>query len=375
MPAPHVLHVFSTFVPAGPEVRTVRLINALGSELRHSILAIDGRTDAAALLDPAVDARVLPSLPRAGTPRTVRALRRLFGAERPDLVCSYNWGAFDSVLATRFTRLAKRHLHHEDGFNIDEAERFKPRRVWTRRLFLQGVARVIVPSHTLAAVARDEWRLLSNRVELVPNGIDLGAFTQRDGNPALRAELGIGADTPVVGFVGHLRPVKNPERLVRAFAAVNSPTPPALVLLGEGEERERILAVAGELGVTERVHLVGHQTDTAPWYRLMDAFALSSDSEQMPVALLEAMASGLPVASTDVGDVRHMLPAEQGELVVRGDAEARGASLARALERLVQDAALRADLGAANRARVEERYSFERMLAAYRRLYLDTLAS
>ena len=374
-PPPHLLHVFSTFVPAGPEVRTVRLINALGSEFRHSILAIDGRTDAAALLDPAVDARLLPSLPRAGTPATVRALRAVLRAERPDAVCSYNWGAFDSVLATRFTRLARRHLHHEDGFNIDEAERFKPRRVWTRRLLLQGVARVIVPSHTLATIARDEWRLLSNRVELVPNGIDLDAFSARDGNPALRAELGLAVDTPVIGFVGHLRPVKNPERLVRAFATVSAPTPPALVLLGEGDERGRILEVARELGVEERVHLVGHQADTAPWYRLMDAFALSSDSEQMPVALLEAMASGLPVASTDVGDVRHMLPQEQGELVVAGEADARGAGLARALERLVQDAALRARLGAANRARVEERYTFERMLTAYRRLYLDTLAS
>ena len=234
---------------------------------------------------------------------------------------------------------------------------------------------MIVPSHTLATIARDEWRLLSNRVELVPNGIDLDAFSARDGNPALRAELGLAVDTPVIGFVGHLRPVKNPERLVRAFATVSAPTPPALVLLGEGEERGRILEVARELGVEERVHLVGHQADTAPWYRMMDAFALSSDSEQMPVALLEAMASGLPVASTDVGDVRHMLPQEQGELVVAGEADARGAGLARALERLVQDAALRARLGAANRARVEERYTFERMLTAYRRLYLDTLAS
>lgn len=375
MPAPHLLHVFSTFVPAGPEVRTVRLINALGGELRHSILAIDGRTDAASLLDPAVDARVLPSLPRAGTPQTVRALRRLLSTERPDLVCSYNWGAFDSVLATRFTRLARRHLHHEDGFNIDEAERFKPRRVLTRRLFLQGVARVIVPSHTLASVARDEWRLLSNRVELVPNGIDVDAFTKRDGNPALRAELGIDPATPIVGFVGHLRPVKNPERLVRAFAAVKSPTPPVLVLLGEGEERARIVEIARELDISERVHLVGHQADTAPWYRLMDAFALSSDSEQMPIALLEAMASGLPVATTDVGDVCHMLPEAQGELVIGGEPAAREAGLARALERLVQNASLRARLGAANRARVEERYSFERMLAVYRRLYFETLAS
>ena len=65
--SPHLLHVFSTFVPAGPETRTVNLIEAFGKEYRHSILAIDGRTDAAKLLTGRADARVLESLPRAGT--------------------------------------------------------------------------------------------------------------------------------------------------------------------------------------------------------------------------------------------------------------------------------------------------------------------
>ena len=106
--APHLLHVFSTFVPAGPEMRTVRLVNALGGDFRHSILAVDGRTDAREFLDADAPARILESLPRAGTPRTVRALRELLKRERPDLVLSYNWGAFDSVFATRLSGLARR---------------------------------------------------------------------------------------------------------------------------------------------------------------------------------------------------------------------------------------------------------------------------
>lgn len=361
--APHVLHVFSTFVPAGPEVRTVRLANALGGAWRHSILAMDGRTQAREGLDPDLDARVLESLPRAGSLETTRALAGLIEHEDPDLICSYNWGAFDAVLATRLAGRAHDHIHHEDGFNADEAERFVPRRVWARRLLLPGVARVVVPSERLACIARETWRLQAHKVRLIPNGIEPAAYAGTAGREALRTRLGLSEEDLVVGFVGHLRPVKNPVRLVEAIARAEARL--HLLFLGEGEERGRLLESARELGVDERVHLVGFQEETAPWYHAMDLFALSSDSEQMPVALLEAMASGLPVAATDVGDVARMLPEPARECVVAPDA----AALAGALDRLAGARALRAELGAANRLRVTTHYSFTAMQSAYADLY------
>ena len=365
--APHLLHVFSTFVPAGPEVRTVRLINALGDAYRHSILSMDGRTEAREGLDPGLDVRVLPSLPRAGSLATVRGLCGLMRAERPDLVLSYNWGAFDAVIASRLAGLAPHHLHHEDGFNADEAQRFVPRRVWARRLLLPGVARVIVPSNRLARIADETWRLAPERVALVPNGLELAPFEAESRRVELRREAGIPEDALVVGFVGHLRPVKRPDRLLRALAACSAEA--HLLVLGEGEERNRITDAAAELGLSDRVHLVGFQQETAAWYGAMDVFALTSDSEQMPVALLEAMASRLPVVSTDVGDVAHMLPEEQQRFVVPLGVGSPESSLARALEALFYDPELRTELGSANRRRVEERYTFERMLSQYRELY------
>lgn len=370
---PHLLHVFSTFVPAGPEMRTVRMINALGARYRHSILAIDGRTDAESELTGDADVRILPSFPRAGTAQSVRNLRALIQREDPDLTLSYNWGAFDSVFASCSFWRGQHHVHHEDGFNIDEAESFKTRRVWTRRLTLPFVAKVVVPSHLLEGIARRTWKLRESRVQLIPNGIDLAQFSARDGNPELRAKLGIARQTPVIGFVGHLRPVKNPLRLLRAFATLRADPLPELVVLGEGPERASIERVAEELGITERLHLVGHQSDTPPWYRLMDVFAISSDSEQMPVALLEAMASSLPVASTHVGDVAQMLVPEQSGFVVDGQPADLEGDLAKALEALLADEERRELLGRANRARVEERYSFDTMLASYRELYDATL--
>jgi glycosyltransferase involved in cell wall biosynthesis len=98
----------------------------------------------------------------------------------------------------------------------------------------------------------------------------------------------------------------------------------------------------------------------------MDAFLISSDTEQMPVALLEAMASRLPVVASDVGDVRAILPAPQGELVVAADAERLAAAM-HALYAL--PAAARVQLGAANRRRVEEDFTFAGMVRAYREVY------
>ena len=143
-----VLHVFSNFVPSGPEIRTVRLIGAFGGEFLHSIVSMDGRTEAAALLPAGVDVRLLPNPPKAGSLATARRLRRLLVAERPDLVLTYNWGAFDMLLAARAAGF-RRVVHHEEGFNEDEAESYKLRRVLARRLVLPGVHRLVVPSQRL----------------------------------------------------------------------------------------------------------------------------------------------------------------------------------------------------------------------------------
>jgi glycosyltransferase involved in cell wall biosynthesis len=105
----------------------------------------------------------------------------------------------------------------------------------------------------------------------------------------------------------------------------------------------------------------------------MDVFALTSDTEQMPIALLEAMASALPALATDVGDVRAMLPPEQAPFVLRLGGQECIDSLAQALVKLGLDRALRERLGAANRFRCQSAYSHGAMCAAYAELYAAAL--
>ena len=112
--SPLLLHVFPTFVAGGAQVRTVRLMEALGSAYRHAVLALDGRTEARALVPDRVSLELFPPPPRAGTLVSATRLWRLLAARSPDLVCTYNWGSIDAVLAARLRGIPV--LHHEDGF-------------------------------------------------------------------------------------------------------------------------------------------------------------------------------------------------------------------------------------------------------------------
>lgn len=370
MSVPHLLHVFANFVPTGPELRTVELMGAFGRELRHSVVSMDGRTSAAERLPPGVDVRILPSPPKAGSFATARRLRRLWREERPDLVLTYGWGAFDMLLAARSAGF-RQVIHHEEGFNEDEADTFKRRRIWARRLVLPGAACVVVPSERLRTLATDLWRLPPEKVRLIPNGIHLDRFAPADGNPDLRARLGIPPEAVIVGTVGSLRAVKNHARLLEAGARAGKDI--HLLLIGDGEARPSLEARAAGPDLAGRVHFAGYQGDPAPFYRAMDIFALTSDSEQMPLALLESMAACLPAVSTDVGDVRIMLPPEQAAFLAPPDGTAAEA-LSRKIADLARSSNLRRKLGTLNRRRVEERYSFEAMCAAYREVYGAVLA-
>ncbi|MEM9801471.1 MAG: glycosyltransferase [Planctomycetota bacterium] len=367
----HALHVFSTFLPAGPQVRACLLMDALGDAYRHTVVATDNRTEAASLLRRA-EARIVDWAPGSGPMSGARFTRELLRDERPDLLLTYNWGAMDAVIAARAARFDQ-HVHHEDGFNADEKDGLKARRNWARRVSLRSTD-VVVPSENLARIARRTWRL--PRVHLVPNGIDADRFARDEAaGRAFRAEHGIEESTLVIGAVGHLRPIKNLVRLVRAAAAApfEAPKDIALVICGEGPERPAIEDAADEAKGRLRVVLPGHLADLVPAYSAFDVLAISSDSEQQPVSLLEAMAAGVPVAATGVGDVAVTLPAEaRAHVVPLGEHVERDLGLA--LARLAADSELRTHLAELGRARVRESYSLEAMVAAYGELYARAAA-
>ncbi len=210
----------------------------------------------------------------------------------------------------------------------------------------------------------------------IANGVDLNEFEPRDGRPALRAQLGIPDSSPVIGGVGHLRPEKNFARLLSASRRLCAERDAHVVLLGDGPERAALEQLASESPLAGRVHFAGHQSEVAEWYRMFDLFCISSDTEQMPVSLLEAMACELPVAATEVGDIRDVLPGEQaGGLVAIEDEEERTVQkLSAALARFLEDPEETRLFAQGNRERVTEDYSFESMLSAYEAIWARGLS-
>jgi glycosyltransferase involved in cell wall biosynthesis len=146
-----------------------------------------------------------------------------------------------------------------------------------------------------------------------------------------------------------------------------------VLVVGDGEDRPALERRAAAPDLAGRVHFAGYQADPAPFYRAMDLFALSSDSEQMPLCLVEAMATGLPAAATDVGDVRAMLPAEQAPFLVAVDGAGTAGALGVRIAELARNPETRRVLGRLNRRRAEESFAFEAMRAAYREVYLSAL--
>ncbi len=369
--APRILHLHSSFDAGGKELRCVRLINAFGREFDHAIVSADpDRRSAAALLGrtPRVSWPKFP--PLAGKPLPGRLKRLARAMAGYDLVCTYNWGAMDAVLAhTLFAdvfRLAPL-VHHEDGFNEDEAGGLKWRRNLYRRIALGRSAAIVVPSRTLERIALETWYQPRSKVRLIPNGIATAAFARRprrDALPRLVKQKG----ELWVGTLAGLRPVKNLPALVRAVREL--PEAWHLVIAGEGPERAAILAEAEACEIEHRVHLPGFVADPAKAVGLFDIFALASHSEQFPISLVEAMAAGLPVAAPRVGDIAAMVASVNGPyLSAPGDE----AGLAQAIVQLAAEPDLRARIGEANQAKAQAEYDEARMIDRYRALYLGLI--
>jgi glycosyltransferase involved in cell wall biosynthesis len=351
-----LLHAAPSWGEGGREIRAVQLMAMLGSGFRHVLFAHDGCYDALRQADSCVAWEPLPVDLSGGVRARLRAMRSALRAVRPDALLTYNWGSVEWLIASRMVGL-RAVIHHEDGFGPDETERRLMRRNLARRFLLRSAQDVIVPSRGLEAIARREWGS-GRRVRYLPNGVDLARFSTAPAE-AVREDV-------LFVCVGALRPEKNQVLAVEALAQASCRERARLVLVGGGPDEAKIRSHVASLGLAERVAFHGKVQDTAPCYRDADVFVIPSNTEQMPLSLLEAMATGMPVVGTDVGDVRAMLAEPNREMLVRpGDA----VGLARQMDRLADDARLRAQLGAANRARAVAEFDKEACYGRYCELY------
>jgi glycosyltransferase involved in cell wall biosynthesis len=344
--------VFPSFAVGGAQVRFAAVANHFGPAFRHIVVALDGNLGCRERLRPDLDI-TFPTIsaPKHAMLSNALRYRQRLREWRPDVLVTCNWGAIEFALANLLP--VTRHLHVVDGFGPEERAIQIPRRVLIRRLALSRTP-VILPSRALVRIAADIWKLPPRVIHYVPNGIDLSRF-QRARHNANTAET-------VIGTVAALRPEKNIGRLLRAVA----PLPGCrLVIVGDGPERPALTELANTLGIANRVTFAGHRHDTPDWYARFDLFALSSDTEQMPLSVIEAMATGLPIVATDVGDVRLMVAEGNLPFITPADHMAMSA----ALGTLSGDPGLRRHLGDANLAKARQDFDETAMFASYQALW------
>jgi glycosyltransferase involved in cell wall biosynthesis len=246
-----------------------------------------------------------------------------------------------------------------------------------RRAALRWAARrsaaLVAVSEATARDLRSTLRLPDHEVKVVLNGIPF-----RDGNrPTLRKELGLAANDLLIVAVGNLYPVKGHAVLLRALGELQrsgaaTDAPWRLAIAGRGEEEERLRALAVEHGIADRVTLLGFRKDVPDILAAADVFVMPSLSEGLPLALVEAMAAGLPVVVSDVGGVPEVAVAgREAILVPPGDP----ARLAEGLATLLRDAGARSAMGQAARERAVRDFSVSTMCEAYERLYRGAAGS
>lgn len=359
---PHILHVFPSFEIGGAQSLVCSLINYLSSAYQHTIIAIDNNHSAKYRLSPGSSVSFYPCVKKKLNFFTaLLAYSKIIKHIKPDLVMTCNWGTIEWVAAN--TLLCNiPHLHTEHGFGADEAEKQKFRRVIFRQFFLSRCKGVIVPSKTLQNIAKCSWKLPESKIFHIANGVKKHTNLNRD---RVDCNYSNTQGSLTIGTIGSLSLVKNQLRLLRVISSLPKSIDVKILIIGDGPEKENLHSFIRLNHLENMVELTGSQHDIDKAIDSFDIFCLSSDSEQMPVVVLEAMAAGCPIVSTDVGDIKQMVCKENRPYIVEKHAEN---DYLNKLIALINDKNKRISIGKCNQLRCQEKYSLQLMCDRYEHL-------
>jgi sugar transferase (PEP-CTERM/EpsH1 system associated) len=369
---PLVVHIICLFAVGGLETGLRKLINHMPADrYRHAIVCLTDSTNVRNEIHrPHVPIIALARNEGHGWGAYVRlwqVLRRL----RPDIVHTRNLAALECLVPAALAGVPCR-IHGEHGHDIDELNGSS-----RKYRLLRRVLRPLVHQYTAVSADLAGWLVRSvglhpGRVTAIYNGVDSRIFHPRTGSrPPLGPDGFAAPGSWVVGTVGRMEPVKDQPTLVRAFLHLLSTEPSwrdrlRLVLIGEGSLRDECRGLLRAAGAEALAWLPGERADVPPVLRAMDLFVLPSLGEGMSNAILEAMATGLPVVATKVGGNPELVEeGRTGTLVPSGDPVA----MAGAIRAYLTDPDKARRHGQAGRRRVEAQFSLDAMVEGYLALY------
>lgn len=361
---PSILHLIETGGPGGAEQVFLELASRLRIEPLRNIPLV-GRDGflAERLRQRGLEPIVIPAQGSLNL-RYLRQLTQLIRQNDARLVVAHLFGAavYASV-ASLLTRVPTISVLHGQS-DISGQERFAAAKRW---LLAHGTAATVFVSAALETDLKPRLNLPPQRCAVIENGIDPERYG-RGSRAGLRAELNLPSSAVLIGAVGNLRRAKGYETLLRAAQRVCTAYPDAHFIIAgdtEGGLLPELDRLRNELQLSDRVHFLGLRSDVPAVLADFDLYVLSSHTEGFSIALVEAMASGLPVIATRSGGPERIIEAGRtGILVSPGDPH----SLATQIQQLLSDEPLRKQLGATARTAVAERFSSERMVSDYQRL-------
>lgn len=354
----HVVQFIHSLQIGGAEVLAAQIASGLrGRGFQASVWGMAG----SGVMQPMLQRQGIETLsfncPMGVSLTVMGSLCRAMVDEKVDTVITHHFRQLlHAVPAVVLAR--KRLIHVEHDYHFYEQS---PRYLAPLRFLLRFAAHFVAVSPELAA-SFDRGLGRSGICRPIVNGIDTDRFVRREeARGRLRAEHGMTGDELVVGTCCRLEPVKNVALLLEGFALYARRNREArLMVIGDGTERKRLEQMASDLGVEGRVVFAGMWDNVEEYLSMFDIFALTSRNEGLPLAVLEAMSATLPVVATSVGVLPSLVGHDAGVLLSRHEPEA----VAAAINRL-ENPAVRSDMGARARARIQEKHSCRAMIDAY----------
>lgn len=359
-----IIHLISSLKIGGAESCLVNFLSQCNPADAHTVIYFHAGPNVERIEALGIKTYQLSASTLLGVPSALINMVRLIRQLQPDLIHSSLWSAnfMARFIGWWFRIPVIADLHSDCRYH-------GKLRNLLDRMTCSMTNRYIAVSSAVKSSFEQEMHQPQLPISLILNGINTRGLERTEQTKEILAyELGIDQGRFIVGAVGRLVPIKQYDFLIRAFAALcrSSSLPMHLIIVGDGPERSRLEALSIQEGCSDCVTLVGARADVFRFYSLFDCFVQSSLSEGMSIALLEALAAGLPIITTSNNEAHEVITHGVNGLLVK---PLDTGALAGAISTLMVDHAMRSSMQAENKARAKVDFSLNSMVKKYENCY------
>lgn len=360
----NVIHILQSLEIGGMENGVVNLLNGLSRESFTPLLCCLEK-EGPLRVRLSNDIKLFNLNQKEGLhPLLPLRLAKIIQQENVQIVHTHNFGtAIYGIIGGRLARVPVI-IHGEHGMIAQE----KPRRRIIAKYLYKKADAIISVSEDLKKILVNNIGIKSENIETILNGVDIGRFSVNSDLSKVREELGILPTDLVVGTVGRMVPIKNQASLIRSFSEVLKHIPGAkLLLIGDGPLRSKLEEIALSIVAKSSIVFAGQRDDVDKVLKIMHIFVLPSLSEGMSNVILEAMAAGLPVIASNVGDNNKLVKNnDTGKILDSLDIQ----DISNAIIDLLSNKEKAKKMGARGKEYVVQHYSLDKMVKEYEEMYL-----